>query len=207
MIVVLSHARSIADRIGDDSAVRLDEIDLSKRPEVLARTSSMLSSIEHSYLCRIVALADLLDLVSRRVLLRDEVRHADDFVLFVIFDYIGLLDYWHKVFSMADLALQSTPDLQDILSVYATFLLCLKQSGEQERKEPNCTYLITRQNRIRARRVNGFGVRAVNVNHDSTALSEAGWIALLTTRALLITDHQGRLLSGHLLGVSPPRAT
>ena len=175
---------------------------------MLARTSSELSSIEHSYLCRIIALADLFDLVCWRVLLRDEVRHADDFVLFVIFDHIGLLDYWHEVFSMADLALQSTPDLQDILSVYATFLLCLKQSGEQERKEPNCTYLITRQNRIRARRVDGFGVRAVDMNHDSTlARSEAGWIALLTTRALLITDHQGRLLSGHLLGVSPPRAT
>ena len=108
------------------------------------------------------------------MLLRDEVRHADDFVLFVIFDYIGLLDYWHKVFSMADLALQSTPDLQDILSVYATFLLCLKQSGEQERKEPNCTYLITRQNRIRARRVDGFGVRAVDVNHDSTLAQRQG---------------------------------
>lgn len=126
VIVVLSHARSITDRVGDDSAVRLNKIDLSKRPEVLARTSSKLSSIEHSYLRRIVALADLLDLVCWRVLLRDEVRHADDFVLFVIFDYIGLLDYWHKVFSMADLALQSTPDLSEIycqsmpLSYYAS---------------------------------------------------------------------------------------
>lgn len=48
------------------------------------------------------------------MILRDEVRHADDFVLFVIFDYIGLLDYWHEVLSMADLALQSTPDLSKI---------------------------------------------------------------------------------------------
>jgi hypothetical protein len=33
VVVVLSHSRSIADRIGDDSAVRLDEIDLSQRPK------------------------------------------------------------------------------------------------------------------------------------------------------------------------------
>jgi hypothetical protein len=72
------------------------------------------------------------------VLLRDEVRHADDFVLLVIFDYIGLLDYWHEVFSMADLALQSAPDLQNILSVYAT-LSCLIQSGEQGSK--NIVYM------------------------------------------------------------------
>jgi hypothetical protein len=33
MIVVLSHARSITDGVGDDSAVRLNEIDLSKNPQ------------------------------------------------------------------------------------------------------------------------------------------------------------------------------
>jgi hypothetical protein len=51
----------------------------------------------------------------------------------VIFDDIGLLDYRYEVFSMADLALQSAPDLQNILSVCAN-LSCLVQSGEQGRK-------------------------------------------------------------------------
>lgn len=50
------------------------------------------------------------------------------------------------------------------------------------------------------------------MNHDSTARSPrscTGWFALLTTRALLITAHQGRLHARHLLGglhtgVDPP---
>jgi len=39
------------------------------------------------------------------MLLRDEVRHADDFVLLVVFNHIGLLDYGYEVFGMANLAL------------------------------------------------------------------------------------------------------
>ena len=100
----------------------------------------------YSYLCRIVALADLLDLVCWRVLLRDEVRHADDFVLFVIFDHISLLDYRHKVFGMADLALEPTPDLQNILSACA---ICHAQfkavnTFAIEPQDRTCPYLITR---------------------------------------------------------------
>lgn len=34
VVVVLSHARSIADCVGDDSAVRLDEVDLSKEQSI-----------------------------------------------------------------------------------------------------------------------------------------------------------------------------
>jgi hypothetical protein len=103
------------------------------------------------------------------VLLRDEVRHADDFVLLVIFDYIGLLDYWHEVLSMADLALQSTPDLSEIYcQSMPLFCYASCKAVNWERKNQKCTYLITRKNRIRARRVDGFGVRAVDMNHDST---------------------------------------
>ena len=47
-----------------------------------------------------------------------EVRHTDDFILFVILDHIGLLDYGYEVLGMANLALQPSPDLRNSLSVH-----------------------------------------------------------------------------------------
>jgi hypothetical protein len=80
------------------------------------------------------------------VLLGDEVRHADDFVVFVIFDHIGLLDYGYEILSMADFTLEPTPDLQNILSVDVTLSWPI-QSGEHIRHRAtrwNIPYLITR---------------------------------------------------------------
>ena len=47
-----------------------------------------------------------------------KVRHSDDFILLVILKHIRLLDYRHIVLGMADLALQSTPDLGSRTSVH-----------------------------------------------------------------------------------------
>ena len=82
-----------------------------------------IADFEHSHFSRIIALADLLNLVCWRVLLCDEVCHAHDFVLFVILDHIGLLDDRHKVLGMTDLALQSTPDLQEYLVSLQNFAM------------------------------------------------------------------------------------
>jgi hypothetical protein len=51
--------------------------------------------------------------VRRLVRLFNEVCHPNDFVLLVVFYHFSFLDNRHEVLSMADLALQSTPDLQD----------------------------------------------------------------------------------------------
>jgi hypothetical protein len=45
----------------------------------------------------------------------NEVRHPDDFIPLVVLDHFGLLNDRHEVFRMANLALQSAPDLQDRL--------------------------------------------------------------------------------------------
>jgi len=81
------------------------------------------------HLGRIVALADFLDTVCRLVRLCYEVRHTDDFVLFVILDHIGLLDYGYEVFGMANLALQPSPDLRNMSSVHH-FVNANIESGE-----------------------------------------------------------------------------
>jgi hypothetical protein len=48
--------------------------------------------------------------------------HPDDFILLIIFDHFGLLNDRHKVFGMADLALESTPDLRIILLAHVILL-------------------------------------------------------------------------------------
>jgi hypothetical protein len=75
-----------------------------------------------SYLCRVVALADFLDTVRRLVWLLNKVCHPDDFILLVIFDHFGLLDDRHEILCMADLALESTPDLRNILLAHVILL-------------------------------------------------------------------------------------
>lgn len=48
----------------------------------------------------------------RRLAVRlNEVRDSHDLILFVIFDYIGLLDYRYEIFGMANLSLETLPDL------------------------------------------------------------------------------------------------
>jgi hypothetical protein len=136
-----------------------------------------------SHLGRIIALADFLDTVRGLVCLCNEVRHADDFILLVIFNHICLFDYRHKVFSMANLALQSAPDLWDTLSVHQSVMAFTKAVNVLRHKIAmiRCAYLVTRQDWIRARWVDGFSVRAVDMNHDS--MLTRVWIALFTTRA------------------------
>jgi hypothetical protein len=75
-----------------------------------------------SYLCRVVALADFLDTVRRLVWLLNEMCHPDDFVFLVIFDHFGLLDDRHEILGMADLALESAPDLRNILLAHVILL-------------------------------------------------------------------------------------
>jgi hypothetical protein len=60
------------------------------------------------------------------VLLCYKVRHPNDFIFLVIFDHISLLDYGHKVFSMANLALQSAPDLRNVLLVHHSVIAITK---------------------------------------------------------------------------------
>jgi hypothetical protein len=60
--------------------------------------------------------------VRRLVWLLNKVCHPDDFILLVIFDHFGLLDDRHEILCMADLALESTPDLRNILLAHVILL-------------------------------------------------------------------------------------
>jgi len=94
-----------------------------------------------SHLSRIVALAYFLDTVCWLVRLCNEMRHTDDFIFFVIFDHISLLDYRHEVLSMANLALQSAPNLRSYI-VSPSVCHGFYQSGEcaspQDRDDKVC---------------------------------------------------------------------
>jgi hypothetical protein len=60
--------------------------------------------------------------VRRLVWLLNKVRHSDDFILLVIFDHFSLLNDRHEILGMADLALESTPDLRNILLAHVILL-------------------------------------------------------------------------------------
>jgi hypothetical protein len=63
------------------------------------------------YLSRIVAPADFPHTVRRLAVRLNKVRHPDDFILLVILDHIRLLDDGHEILGIADLSLQTFPDL------------------------------------------------------------------------------------------------
>jgi hypothetical protein len=63
------------------------------------------------YLGRIVAPADFPHTVRRLTVRLDKMRHPDDFILPVILGHIRLLDDRHEILGMANLSLQTFPDL------------------------------------------------------------------------------------------------
>jgi hypothetical protein len=64
-----------------------------------------------TYLGRIVAPADFPHTVRRLAVRFDKMRHPDDFILLVVFDHVRLLDDRHEILGMANLPLQTLPDL------------------------------------------------------------------------------------------------
>lgn len=111
VVIALAQARTVANSVGDDRAIWLDKIYLYKeKRDLLARKVDSMCRY-NTYLCRIVAPADFPHTVRRLAVRLDEVRNPDDFVLLVVLDHIRLLDNGDKVFGVANLPLQTLPDL------------------------------------------------------------------------------------------------